>query len=328
LNLEVICDTARFLSIANEWQSLACRSAFATPFQLPEWAYTWWNSFGSGELRVFAAWQNERLVGLLPCFLHPWNGSRQLTLVGSGISDYLGSLTEAAWANEFLEHVRAELLSWGDWDVCDWQDLSDGDVLLRLQSADAPRVEQTEDTPCMRRKLEPSAEHFVQNLSSGLRRNVRRYGSHLAELGAVEHGIAHLAKRELVDHMLDLHTREWKQRGGAGMVEQTGSGPFLRAVAKQFSSKDQFRLFYISLDGKPIACIYAIVRGAVAYGYMSGFDPDYKQFSLGTLVVAHAMQSSIREGVHTWDFLRGTEKYKFDWGAKPVRKWRLRLERG
>lgn len=179
----------------------------------------------------------------------------------------------------------------------------------------------------MRRKLESSADDFVRNLSSGLRRNVRRYRNHLAELGRVEHAVAHSAEPHLLDAILELHTREWKQRGGAGMVEQTGSGPFLRAVAEQFSRENEFRIFYISLDQNPIACIYAIVHRTVAYGYMSGFDPDYKQFSLGTLVVAHAMQSSIGEGVRTWDFLRGTEKYKFDWGAEPIRKWRLRVER-
>jgi len=327
LKLEVIRDTERFLSIVNEWQSLAGRSAFATPFQLPEWAYTWRKSFGSGELRVFAAWNNDQLVGLLPCFLHPWNGRRQLTLVGTGISDYLGSLIEAAYSDEFLQELRAQLLTCTDWDLCDWQDLSEGDALRCLKDSEGLRVTEMEDTPCMRRKLESSGDDFVQNLSSGLRRNVRRYGNHLAELGAVERGVAHSAEPQLLNAILELHTREWKQRGGAGMVEQTGSGLFLRAVADQFSTSGQFRIFYISLDKNPIACIYAIVHGGVAYGYMSGFDPDYMQFSLGTLVVAHAMQSSIREGVHTWDFLRGTEKYKFDWGAQPVRKWRLRMER-
>jgi CelD/BcsL family acetyltransferase involved in cellulose biosynthesis len=327
LKLEVIRHIARFLSIGHQWQSLAGRSTSPTPFQLPEWAYTWWKSFGSGELRVFAAWENDRLVGLLPCFLHSWNDRRQLTLVGTGISDYLGSLIEPAYADNLLQEVRAHLLSCTDWHVCDWQDLSEGDVLKCLKSSEDLRVTHIEDTPCMRRTLEPSCEEFLQNLSSGLRRNVRRYGCRLTEFGAVEHGVAHSAEPELVDAIVELHTREWKQRGGVGMVEQTGSGPFLRAVAEQFSRRDQFRIFYISLDGKLIACIYAIVHGGAAYGYMSGFDPDYMQFSLGTLVVAHAMQSSIREGLHTWDFLRGTESYKCNWGAQPIRKWRLRVER-
>ena len=111
------------------------------------------------------------------------------------------------------------------------------------------------------------------------------------------------------------------------MVEENGSGPFLRAVAEQFAKSDWFRLFYILFERRPVACVYAIVDGKVAYGYMSGFDPEYAQFSVGTLVLAHAMQCAIAEGLDVWDFLRGDELYKFNWGAEAVPKWRLAIER-
>ena len=327
MKIEAIHDLARFLSIANDWHSLAARSTRATPFQLPEWGYTWWKSFGSGELRVFAGWQDGALVGLLPCFLHSWNDRRQITILGSGISDYLGVLVAPEHSTAFLDGVREHLMASKDWDVCDWQDLSDNDVLRCLKCSSELRLRQTEDTPCARRSLESSEDEFLLNLSSGLRRNVRRYAKHLGEVGAVDFGIACGAESDLVECILELHTREWNRRGASGMVEQTGSGPFLRAVANEFSKQNRFRLFYISLDQKPVACIYAIIHERVAYGYMSGFDPDYGQFSLGTLVIAHAMRCSISEGLRAWDFLRGTESYKFNWGAEAIPKWRLRIER-
>ncbi len=54
---------------------------------MPEWLLTWWWHFGSGRLRVMVFRQMGEVAGVLPCFLHPWNGRRQLTLVGSGITD-------------------------------------------------------------------------------------------------------------------------------------------------------------------------------------------------------------------------------------------------
>jgi CelD/BcsL family acetyltransferase involved in cellulose biosynthesis len=327
LKLEVIEDLTRFLSISHDWRALGGRCPSATPFQLPEWVYTWWHFFGSGELRVFTGWKHGDLVALLPCFLHSWNNRKQLTIIGSGITDYLGCLVDAEHAASFLSAIQEHLRTLKDWDICDWQDLSEGDMLKCWEPSQYFRVAHVEDTPCTRRSLESSDEEFIQSLSSGLRRNVRRYANRLEQTGRVEYGVACAAQTELIESIFNLHTREWNCRGGPGMVEETGSGPFLRAVAGRFSSEDKFRLFYISLDGEPIACIYALVHNGIAYGYMSGFDPDYAQYSLGTLTVAHAMRTSIGAGVRTWDFLRGDEEYKFSWGAQRVPKWRLLVER-
>src|SRR5947209_123714 len=91
---------------------------------MPAWLFTWWEHFGSGELRVMVFREDGSVVGVLPLFLHEWNGCRQLSLIGTGISDYLDPLFVSACTPRIIERIAQELQSWTDWDICDWQDLS------------------------------------------------------------------------------------------------------------------------------------------------------------------------------------------------------------
>src|SRR5579885_2941355 len=103
LETEVICDPAQLKELKQEWLALASRIPQATPFQLPQWMLTWLQHFGSGELRTLLFRRGSRIVGLLPAFIHPWRGQKQMTLIGSGISDYPDPLIDPGFANEAIE---------------------------------------------------------------------------------------------------------------------------------------------------------------------------------------------------------------------------------
>ena|SRR5438105_11909593 len=60
--------------------------------------------------------------------------------------------------------------------------------------------------------------------------------------------------------------------------------------------------------------------------YLSGFDPALARFSLGTLLVGHAIEEAVREGAEEFDFLRGQEDYKYRWGAKDRLVYRRRFQ--
>ena len=122
-SIDVIDNVNDFTALAAEWGQLLERTAGVTPFHLPEWQLTWWRHFGSGRLRVFVFRESGRMTGIAPCFLHDWNGRRQLTLIGSGISDYLEPAIEREHAHAVIRLFKEDLQSRDEWDVCDWQDL-------------------------------------------------------------------------------------------------------------------------------------------------------------------------------------------------------------
>ena len=97
-------------SLTAEWSTLVDRCPSATPFQRPEWLLPWWREFGSGDMTVLAFHDEGRLVGLLPAFIHSWQSRRQVTLIGTGVTDYLGLTAEPERAAD-VRRERARMVS-------------------------------------------------------------------------------------------------------------------------------------------------------------------------------------------------------------------------
>jgi CelD/BcsL family acetyltransferase involved in cellulose biosynthesis len=50
-------------------------------------------------------------------------------------------------------------------------------------------------------------------------------------------------------------------------------------------------------------------------GYQSGWDRRYVRDGLGNVLVLQALERAAEQGARTFDFLRGTEPYKYRFGA-------------
>ena len=78
-------------------------------------------------------------------------------------------------------------------------------------------------------------------------------------------------------------------------------------------------MFYgIRVGGKLIAVIYGFRVSGGIYSYLSGFDPEYAQKSVGSIIIGHVVQRAIDNGLQAFDFLQGHEPYKYTWGARDV----------
>lgn len=157
LELEVICDPVRLNQFLPEWSRSVRSQPELTPFQLPEWLVTWWSYFGGGVLRVLV-FRRPEIVGVLPCFLHEWNDRRRLTLIGSGVSDYLDPPLNVAHQPAILGALRKHLAMSNDWDVCDWQGLALNTFLAALVKD--MNGSTSNETPCSETTLAGDFEQF------------------------------------------------------------------------------------------------------------------------------------------------------------------------
>jgi CelD/BcsL family acetyltransferase involved in cellulose biosynthesis len=82
------------------------------------------------------------------------------------------------------------------------------------------------------------------------------------------------------------------------------------------------RLLELRIAGLSAAVYYGFHHRKRAYGYLTGFDPDFSFESPGVILLAHAMEYAIREGASEFHFLRGREPYKYGWGAED--RWNYR----
>jgi CelD/BcsL family acetyltransferase involved in cellulose biosynthesis len=324
LALEVVSGARELQAIQGEWADLAGRCPDVTVFQRPEWLIPWWDYSGSGRMCTLAFRESGRLAGLLPMFVHDWNGRRQVTLMGNGISDRLDLTAEpefatacAARAYAFLEE-RAS-----DWDVCDWQDLRASSPLLagakdRFDWRVSPSI------PSASVALPASFDEFFAALPRGLKRNVRRYGEHLRKDHQVRFETATSdPSGELVTALISLHEARWQAKGEPGML--AGRERFLQKVTPVLAGSNLLRIHVLEADGHIAGIVCQFWDGWRASGYITGFDPALDRYSPGVLLLDYAISRAIGDGARYWDFLRGNERYKFQWGATQSSKFRLRL---
>ena len=91
---------------------------------------------------------------------------------------------------------------------------------------------------------------------------------------------------------------------------------FFRDMVATLSSLGMLRLYFLEVDlNRVAACICFDYDGQYLL-YNSGYDPEYSSLSVGLLNKALCLKDAIEEGKYSFDFLRGTERYKYNLGAQ------------
>ncbi|MDB5467045.1 MAG: hypothetical protein JWQ46_1807 [Phenylobacterium sp.] len=325
LSIEEITDPVGLEALRADWSELFHATPAASPFQSPDWLLPWRRRFLAEGLWTLAIRRDGRLVGLAPLFIH----RRQVTLLGNGISDRLDLLARPGWEAQVAEAVLAHMERRSDlWDSCDFRDLPPHAVLLRAPWR-GPGADTSEpDEPCRVLQLPDRAEAVIDALPAKLRQNLRNRARRAAQAGAVAFESADAAGLDpAVDALLHLHRRRWRAKGEDGVLTDAAVEAFHRDAAPGLLRQRLLRLNLMRLDGRVIAAQYLLVRGETACSYINGFDPHYAALAPGALLLRFSVEQSVREGACAFDFLRGREAYKAEWGAVEQPQFRRRIRR-
>ncbi len=336
IELEDVTEPEELEALRPEWSELLDRCPSATPFQSPEWLLAWWKHFGSGRLQVAVLRREGRLAGIAPLFID--TSSRRLAFIGSGISDHLDVLIEPGMrkigSNLFLERLFDRR---SPWDTCDLQDIPEDSPLLQLagrgahgkhQNLHGLRIKRSFATPCPVIHLPATVEELLSGCSAAHRRSLRRALNLLSrERDARIEKATEESLPRLVEALFRLHSSRWRQKGLPGVLADDAIRAFHGDATRGLLYSGRLRLYSLALDGRIVAILYAFSHAQRTYGYINGFDPAYGRFSPGSALLTHAIGDAIREGVVQFDFLRGTENYKYLWGAENRAKYNLQLSR-
>jgi len=327
--VEVRWGRGALAELRGEWEGLWERCPQATPFQHPAWLFPWSRHFGGTEFLVATSRRGEALVGVAPFFvIEGDDGGRELLLLGTGNTDYLDVLIEPGVDGAVVSELLTSALEASGCDRCELRRLRAGTALLSAAPSAGWEGEVVEDEPCPVLALPAEVGRLGEVVRPGHLARVRRDGRRLARRGVVEMVWATEANvTELFDALVELHQRRWRGDGEAGIFADDAVVSFQREVVAEFLRAGWLRLFALRCEGRTISCHYAFSCRGRFYNYIGGYDPDYAHWSPGALAVLHAIEAAIAEGAREFDFLRGREGYKYDWGARDeLTLWR-RLRR-
>lgn len=326
MTVDVITSAEGLEEVAAEWDALWRGSPEATPFQSPHWLMPWWKHFGSDAPYAIAVRSNVSLDAFAPLYIlrDEENDESLGMFLGSGITDYLDAIVApGADAASLVEAMTA-----ADCQMWDLQQMRPSSPLLNAPLPDSWSDNTEDQEACPVLSIE-NAGAELQNILSTHSRKKLRYFRRLAEReGTVRY---ESATRESLDELLaalyELHGARWQRRGLPGVLADEHTRSFHRDVARRMFDVNALRMYAMRINDRIVAVFYGFAHHGTVFFYLSGYDPDLENLSLGNVIVAHAIDEAVAVGAHTFDFLRGAEEYKYAWGAKDRMNRRRQLFR-
>jgi CelD/BcsL family acetyltransferase involved in cellulose biosynthesis len=333
LRVEEATTTEALERLRPGWERLWASVPTATPFQSPAWLIPWWRHVGEGELLTLAVRDADELVGLLPFYVYParGGGGRRLFPLGVGTTDYLDALVAPGREGEVMGQALRHLATLRErFDCAEWPQLRSGSPLL---AAPAPpgwldRTDPAEPCPVLRLPAAVGGLGAVVPRKT-LRdlRTARRRAEGAAGGAPCWESAAAETLGPLFDALLRLHAARWESRGEAGVLASPAVRAAHRAALPALLEAGLLRLHALRLGDEIVAALYALAdppgrSERRLYFYLSGFDPALERLSPGMLLVGHAIEAAIGEGLAVADFLRGQERYKYRWGARDTPTFR------
>lgn len=330
LRVETIRQPERFGALREEWDSLLQTSASNCLFLTWEWLYTWWKHFAhSRQPHILAVRSPSELIALAP-LVAPRISALQFLGTGNVGSDYLDFIFRTG------EEERASRL------LADELDRYKKSIFLtHLEESRysatttaaqlSARGWHTSSSPigiCPYLNLEGlSWEDFLATLGSSHRYNFRRRIRKLERNFDVQFDAARTEeqRREALRILIGLHNERWGPRGGSDALHRSALLSFHEEFSRLALRRGWLRLYVLRLDAKPVAAYYCFFYNGRFLYYQSGFDPALSKWSLGLVTLGFCIRRAIEEGAAEFDFLHGSEEYKFRWTQQVKSLVRLEL---
>lgn len=331
MRVELYTEKEAFLLLQEEWNRLLVGSPSDTIFLTWEWQSLWWEFFGKGhQLLLLTARHEEELVGIAPLFCAD-EGMTLRLVGGTEISDYLDIIALSGQEREVWSAFLAHLLEECSWDTLDLHNLPAAsptrEVLLSLREEHGLKVEASLEDVCPIISLPETWERYLQMLDKKQRHELRRKLRKAQREAQVDWYLvnedANLASE--MEKFLDLHQRSSPHKDR--FMDQAMQR-FFKAMARSTFEAGWLRLDFILINGLKMASLLCFDYGDSILLYNSGYDPErYRALSPGVLATAHCIGEAIQQKKKVFDFLRGSEEYKYRFGAQDTKIYRLVISR-
>lgn len=324
MSLEIKVDCTEQCFDLPEWKELLARDPDRHVFATPEWCRLWWEEFGDNkDLYLLTMHRDGDIVAIVPLYRREQEERTLFRFIGGlDLTDYLGPICSL----DDRDEVASGLIGWlaetdVTWDVFDAHCLPVpfGFTEFLVDHADRRGLEfSVEQEEISARLMLPATwDDYLESLSSKDRHEVRRKRRRLER----DHPDANFrrATGETLDkdlkYFIEMHRGA---EGHKGHFMKPEIATFFERVARGFIGLGWLRLDVLEIAERPVASTFSFAFNNTFYLYNSAYEPEIARLSPGVVLVSELIKDSIEKGLKVFDFLRGSERYKFQLGGSAV----------
>ncbi|MFA5365059.1 MAG: GNAT family N-acetyltransferase [Candidatus Bathyarchaeia archaeon] len=268
--------------------------------------------------------ENGKLIGIAPLMysVHTMFGLQRGTIefIGAGhptYSNFIINDEHDKCIQKFFEYLNNLPKKWICAELCNLsQDRNSLSSLNKISN----NVER--ERKCLLTKLPSSSDAFLSTIKrkdrKEFRRNLRRLQNDGFKVDLTDCSETNQITKGM-SSLFYLNQKRWNSKGFSGKFSDPNFCNFCLDVAKCFSEKGWLGLYNLELYGKPVASLFGFKYKSTYSAYITGMDPAYKQYGVGTLLFIKVIDRCIQDGLAEFDFMWGTDHYKQQYN--PVSKY-------
>jgi len=329
MKIERIASLESLDKIQKEWDKFLLSSEYKCIFLTQEWFYSWWKNFSednSLEILVFTD-ENKDIAGIAPLLIKDKN----IRFIASHeVSDYCDFITKKEKRSEFYENLLDYLkMNYSEVERIELINIKQSSPTLSL----LPRLAESHGFSYAYREIEvaPSLslpayyEGYLDLLDKRSRHELRRKLKRVESLDKIS-ALKITDPQELEIHtegFIKLHQNSSPSK--EKFWQKEGMTDFFRELIHRFSLKGWIELRLLLHGKETIAGLLNFSFFDRLYFYNSTFDKEYAWYSPGLFLFHQSLKEAIQEQKREADFLRGDEKYKYNFGAKDNKIFQILL---
>ncbi len=320
-----------FQALEQGWRWLHDKSPEASFFNGFDFAWVWWQSYGSlGQLSITVVETeagdpehdpDNPVIAIAPLYRTRCHFTRffrlnTLRFLGRGgdvTPDDLNVLLSPtdALAEDAVKALSSHWLADGGLTRLLFEDLPEQSRFYRLYRAIRnPLVEHRESR--LVAELPDTWDAFNSTLSRNTRKRVKNRANRLANAEALQLKVCTEPEQmhQALDALVHLHRDRQSSKGEFPAFGTTAYLQFHKTLIEQTQGKQAIK-FVTLTDGNNIVGVEYLFchQGALLF-YQTGFDPEYEPVSPGHNMMVHAIRYGIENGFRRIDLLKGNYPYK------------------
>lgn len=325
-----LSSASEFRALETEWTTLQEARPDTPIFLTWAWIDCWQRHFQPTFWILTVRSASGQLLGIAPWMIERRRGLRCLCFLGSGMAqpDHLDILAQPAHQASVMgaiaEAVRTRR---SEWDLLQLQGLAADSLLPSTLSAELGQALERTGTLCPYIPLAEITDwdsFQKQRLSSHMRSKGLRYLQNLLQRENPEQVFYERIENAqdisvAMETLIAQHRDRWQQKQTYTPFEDSRFLDFHRDFAREAAKRGWLGLYRLRIGTQTIATVYGFHYRNRFFDYQHALDNAWAKFSPGRQLISFILQDCIRQGRSEYDFLCGTEKYKFSW-TKETRK--------
>ena len=320
VEVRVVSTFEDFMELRREWNDLLALSETDRVFLRHEWFAAWWRAFGAGkDIFVIIAEGDDGICAIAP--LMRCHGSfrgvpvRSVEFISNNDSPACGFILRRNH-----EYAAGDIMSFlmggaPEWDMLFLRNMVHADavsseIMKALDSAGRRYIVRPGlSSPYL--AMDKDWDEYFKGLSSKSRKTIRNVCNRIRRLGDVE--VRECGDVEGFDDMVPVSEKGWKYREGKSFVNRPDRLRFFRLLSDTAASKGWLSIWYVYMNGDPIAYEYHLKYKGMDTALLSEFNSDYGRFSPGTYLDYEIIKSLFANGIREYDMCGVLDEYKKKW---------------